>query len=107
LLDLNMPELHGWKSSRRSSACARRRGDRGERNITKDMKAELTKLGQRDFIPKPYRLEEVCGRSGVCWTKDGSNAVSRLCHRPLIFRLWASARRRPSLKGQVKNELTR
>ena len=63
LLDLNMPELHGlevFKEIKRLRPKTRVIVVSG--NITKDMKAELTKLGQRDFIPKPYRLEEVCGR---------------------------------------------
>ncbi|MBI5380896.1 MAG: PAS domain S-box protein [Opitutae bacterium] len=63
LLDLNMPELHGLEVLRevkRLRPSARVVIVSG--NITKDMKAELMKLGQRDFIPKPYRLEEVCLR---------------------------------------------
>jgi len=63
LLDLNMPELHGlevYKEIRRLRPRARVLIVSG--NITKDMKAELSKLGQHDFIAKPYRIEEVCIR---------------------------------------------
>jgi two-component system, cell cycle sensor histidine kinase and response regulator CckA len=63
LLDLNMPEMPGlevFKEIKRLRPSAKVVVVSG--NITKDAKTELMKLGQRDFIPKPYRLEDVCGR---------------------------------------------
>lgn len=63
LLDLNMPEIHGvevFKELQRLRPGTRVLVVSG--NITKDAKAELMKLGQRDFISKPYRIEEVCLR---------------------------------------------
>ncbi|MFA5263510.1 MAG: PAS domain S-box protein [Opitutaceae bacterium] len=63
LLDLNMPELHGmevFKEIKRLRPKAKVLVVSG--NVTKDVKAELMKLGQREFIAKPYRIEEVCTR---------------------------------------------
>jgi CheY-like chemotaxis protein len=63
LLDLNMPELHGldvFKEIKRLRPAAKVIVVSG--NVTKDIKAELFRLGQREFIAKPYRIEEVCTR---------------------------------------------
>ncbi len=63
ILDLNMPELHGvevFKELQRLRPKVKVLVISG--NITKEVKAELMELGQREFVSKPYRLEEVCSR---------------------------------------------
>ncbi len=63
LLDLNMPEIHGlevFKELKRLRPGVKVLIVSG--NITKEMKSELMKLGQREFITKPYRIEDLCLR---------------------------------------------
>ncbi len=60
LLDLNLPRMNGVdvyhhiQRLRPSSKVVVISG-----NITPDARQELTALGQKDFFPKPYRLEEL------------------------------------------------
>ncbi len=63
ILDLNMPQVHGIEVYR--DLIRVRPGTPAlvvSGNITTEMQAELTQLGQKHFIHKPYRLEEICGR---------------------------------------------
>lgn len=63
LLDLNVPELAGldvYRELKRLRPQVRVLVVSG--HITKELRSELTKLGQRDFIAKPYRLDEICER---------------------------------------------
>lgn len=63
LLDLNVPELDGldvYRELKRLRPLARVLVVSG--HITKEVRTELAKLGQRDFFAKPYRLEEICER---------------------------------------------
>lgn len=63
ILDLNMPEIHGLEVFRELVSV--RPGVRAlvvSGNITPEMQAELIQLGQKHFIHKPYRLDEICAR---------------------------------------------
>ncbi len=63
LLDLNIPELHGldvYKELKRLRPLAKVLIVSG--HISKEYRAELVKMGQHDFLTKPYRLEEICQR---------------------------------------------
>jgi CheY-like chemotaxis protein len=60
LLDLNLPLVNGlevYKTVRRVRPDAKTIVISG--NITPDMRRELNALGQNEFLPKPYQLEEL------------------------------------------------
>jgi two-component system, cell cycle sensor histidine kinase and response regulator CckA len=60
LLDLNLPEMNGvdvFKSIRRVRPNAKVIVISG--NITPEVRRELSALGQENFIPKPYQLDEL------------------------------------------------
>lgn len=63
LLDLNMPEMHGlevYKELQRFRPRTKVLVVSG--NISKEVKTEMLKLGQHEFLEKPYRIDEVCRR---------------------------------------------
>jgi PAS domain S-box-containing protein len=63
ILDLNMPEVHGvevYKELKRLRPMTKALIVSG--NITREVQTELGNLGQKDFLSKPYRMEELCQR---------------------------------------------
>jgi DNA-binding response OmpR family regulator len=60
LLDLNLPEVNGvdvFKTLRRIRPETRVLVISG--NITPEVRRELNALGQTEFLPKPYQLDEL------------------------------------------------
>jgi CheY-like chemotaxis protein len=61
LLDLNLPELHGLEVFREIKRIRPRTPVLVvSGNITAEIKAKMVALGQNEFLPKPYRLDDLC-----------------------------------------------